>query len=256
MESSIIWLVKMIFSHLLSDFGFQKTLWVEERNQKHFKSKFLYLHILVTATTALLLVGFYYWKIILLIALAHYFIDIAKSYAKPTFINFLIDQLAHLGIILGCWALTFNVGPSMAEIARFYHTNHFWVFATGFFFLTYPSSIIIAQATSVWSATLNPPATNSPANSSTGLVNAGKYIGIIERVIICVLVYQNQYEAIGLLITGKSILRYNSSNEEIKTEYLLVGTLISISLAFAVGLALKYFGQGHFDQTILPIIIL
>lgn len=235
MESSIIWLIKMILSHFLSDFALQKTNWVQDRNQKHYRSKYLYLHILITGLTTLLLVGFGYWKIMLFIMLTHYVIDLIKSYTGSSLTCFLIDQFIHLGIILGCWAITFHMMPTWDEWTIFYHTSKFWVFATAFFFLTYPSSIIIGQMTSKWSTYLG----GSTSNSPTGLVNAGKYIGVIERLIICVLVYQNQYEAIGLLITGKSILRYNSANEEVKTEYLLVGTLISMSFAFAIGLSLK-----------------
>jgi hypothetical protein len=41
-------------------------------------------------------------------------------------------------------------------------------------------------------------------------------------------------------MTGKSILRYGTAKEEVKTEYLLVGTLISMSIAFAIGLLLKW----------------
>jgi len=134
-------------------------------------------------------------------------------------------------------------------MTHLYTEGTFWIVAIGAFFLTYPSASIIAKATKKWSdqipiagaANTGATATNSQATPAAGtsLVRAGKYIGIIERLLICVLVYHEQYEAVGLLITAKSILRYNSANEEIKTEYLLVGTLLSISIAFAVGFVLK-----------------
>ncbi|RYU91083.1 DUF3307 domain-containing protein [Mucilaginibacter terrigena] len=226
MESSIIWLIKLLLAHFISDFWWQPSKWVKDKERRKIKSIYLYWHILVTGITAILFVGFSYWKVVLIITLIHGLIDVAKSYAKPGFRNFAIDQILHVLVIAASWVLVFGHQPSMPAINDFYVNSKFWAFAAGIFFLTLPASIIIGQATSQWAV---------PA----GLKNAGKYIGIIERLLICLLVYQAHYEAIGLLITGKSILRYNSANEEVKTEYLLIGTLLSLSLAFAVGLALK-----------------
>jgi hypothetical protein len=227
MEDSIIWLVKLILAHLVSDFWLQPTKWVEHRGQHKVKSKYLYLHVLVTGITALAFVGINYWQAVLFITLSHLVIDLIKAYLKKSFTNFVIDQLLHLLMIAICWMWIFEQHRlNIQSVYGFYTDSKFWIFATCAFFLSFPSSIIIGQATRQW---------NVPA----GLKNAGKYIGIIERLLICVLVYNGQYEAIGLLITGKSILRYNSSNEEVKTEYLLIGTLLSIFIAFSTGLVLR-----------------
>jgi len=227
MENNIIWLIKIVLAHLISDFGLQKTDWIQHRNQFRIKSKYLYLHILITGITALLLVGFEYWKLIGIITITHFLIDLAKSYSAPNFKNFLLDQFAHLAIIILCWAVNFDLLPSKTELLEFYNHNPFWIYVATIFFLTLPSSIIIGQATKQWHI---PP----------GLRNAGKYIGIIERILICLFVCIGKYEAIGLLLTGKSILRYSPNNEEEKTEYLLVGTLLSIALAIGTGLVLKF----------------
>ena len=54
------------------------------------------------------------------------------------------------------------------------------------------------------------------------------------------LVLQNQYSAIGLLITAKGIIRFNEKDrQEVKTEYLVIGTLMSIGIAILTGLAVK-----------------
>jgi hypothetical protein len=235
MENSIIWLVKLLLAHFISDFFLQKSSWVDSRDLKKFRSPFLYLHILITALTALAFTGPDYWEIVIIIAVTHYIIDLAKAYLPKNFRFFILDQAAHIAVILACWAYTFDFFPSWKALSDFYYRDKFWIVAACVVFLTYPSGYIIANATKYWSDQV----VNLNAGNS-GLVSAGKYIGIVERLIICILVYYSQYEAIGLLITGKSILRYNSANEEIKTEYLLVGTLISIFIAFAVGLLLKY----------------
>ena len=244
MENNLIWLVKLLLAHLLSDFLLQKTAWVTDRNRKKIKSAYLYLHVLITGLTALIFIGPQYWQIVLFISVTHYIIDLAKSYAKRNFGNFLLDQVAHIGLIFSCWAYQFDRIPSLQEIHDFYNNDSFWIWAAGLFFLMFPSSIIIGKATEHWSKQIISPAvtaSSTTASTSTeSLLNAGKYIGMIERLIICFLVYNGQYDAIGLLMAGKSILRYGTAKEEVKTEYLLVGTLISMSIAFAIGLLLKW----------------
>lgn len=236
MESNLIWLVKLLLAHFVSDFFLQKSAWIANRNLKKFRSPYLYLHILITALTALALIGPDYWGVVIIVAITHYIIDLIKAYLPQNFRYFILDQMAHIVVIFLCWAAAFNLFPSWEIISDFYYHDRFWIVAACVVFLTYPSGYIIANATKFWSDQVM----SSDGNNNLGLVNAGKYIGIVERLIICILVYHSQYEAIGLLITGKSILRYNSANEEIKTEYLLVGTLISIFIAFGVGMLLKF----------------
>ncbi len=66
-------------------------------------------------------------------------------------------------------------------------------------------------------------------------------VGIVERIIILIFVLQNQYSAIGLLIAAKGIIRFNEKDrQEIKTEYLVIGTLLSMGIAIVTGLLIKY----------------
>jgi len=72
------------------------------------------------------------------------------------------------------------------------------------------------------------------------LNNAGKWIGMAERIIIVIFVLNNQYAAIGLLVAAKGIIRFNEKDRpEIKTEYLVIGTLLSIAIAVVTGLIIK-----------------
>jgi phosphate/sulfate permease len=54
----------------------------------------------------------------------------------------------------------------------------------------------------------------------------------MERFVTLALILMGQYEAVGLLIAAKSILRYNNNQ---KTEYVLVGTLLSFGFAILIG---------------------
>lgn len=59
-----------------------------------------------------------------------------------------------------------------------------------------------------------------------------------------VLVMLHQYTAIGFIIAAKSILRYNESKTG-KTEYVLIGTLLSFSIALMIGIGIS---EGIFSS--------
>ena len=75
-----------------------------------------------------------------------------------------------------------------------------------------------------------------------GLDKAGRYIGILERILVLTFVLLNQVSAIGFLIAAKSILRYGNKDKEgarKQTEYVLIGTLMSFSCAILMGLLVR-----------------
>ncbi len=76
------------------------------------------------------------------------------------------------------------------------------------------------------------------------LHRAGRWIGSIERIMAMVLVMLQQYTAIGFIIAAKSILRYNESKTG-KTEYVLIGTLLSFSIALIIGIGIR---EGVFSS--------
>lgn len=87
-------------------------------------------------------------------------------------------------------------------------------------------------------------------HADDNLANAGRWIGMSERLLIFVFVLLSQYSAIGFLIAAKSLLRYNDKAiaGEIpptyiskKSEYILVGTLMSYTAAISTALAARLF---------------
>ena len=75
---------------------------------------------------------------------------------------------------------------------------------------------------------------NMPAEKESGF-NAGALIGTIERWLILIFVCLGRYDALGLLIAAKSIIRF-SEKDTAKTEYVLAGTLLSIFIAVLAGM--------------------
>jgi hypothetical protein len=80
----------------------------------------------------------------------------------------------------------------------------------------------------------------SISNTDTELENAGKLIGTLERILVLTFVIIGKLEVVGFLIAAKSILRYKDTNT-IKTEYVLIGTMLSFGLAMMLGLIVNQF---------------
>jgi hypothetical protein len=232
MTAAFIWLTKLILSHFITDFILQPKSWVAERTAKHFASIKLYLHCFITAVVVFTILGFQYWQVTIIILVTHLLIDGWKSYQKQTAAYFLADQLLHLLVILGCWYFIFFTWSDVATAWQRVNENlNVWKTVTAFIFLTTPAGILIGQLTKQWRDKL-PEAEN--------LANAGKWIGIVERIIILIFVLYGEYSAIGLLVAAKGIIRFNEKDrQEIKTEYLVIGTLLSIVLAIITGLVVK-----------------
>jgi hypothetical protein len=69
--------------------------------------------------------------------------------------------------------------------------------------------------------------------------NAGSFIGTVERIIILIFLATKQYSAIGLVLTAKSIARYDKiSKDRDFAEYYLLGTLLSTMIVIVVSFIL------------------
>lgn len=228
-----VWLIKLILAHLLTDFILQPKKWVDNKNERHALSASLYVDALVAGTCSLLLIGIHYWVYALMISITHFFIDLWKSYRPRTSIYFLVDQFLHLLVILVCWYFAFFSIAELQRLAQNLHSNHkFWILLCGYIFITFPVGILIGQLTKKWSDKL-------PNNK--GLADAGKWIGILERIIILTFLLLHQYAAIGLLITAKGLLRFNDKeSQEEKTEYVLIGSLLSICISLLTGMLVNH----------------
>lgn len=77
------------------------------------------------------------------------------------------------------------------------------------------------------------------AESPKELVNAGLYIGWLERFLVLSAVIMQSPALVGLILTGKSIARFPELKEEHFAEYFLIGTLLSVSIAVMGGFVLN-----------------
>jgi len=228
--------IKLLLAHLLGDFLLQPTRWVIHKETHKASSGFLYLHVLMHfGLIMLLLWDPAYWKIALFIAVSHYVIDLAKLYVNPYFryrsIPFFCDQFLHLLVLYVAAYHTHLREHSLWLIQRVD-----WALVTAVFFLSFPAAFVMNR--------LLEPLSDQIELDHKSLPNAGKYIGIIERLFVLLFLLIGRWEAIGLLITAKSVFRFNdlkASNNRKLTEYILIGTLLSFGIAILTGLAYLYF---------------
>lgn len=231
--------IKLLLAHLIGDFMLQPLQWVIHKEAHKAKSKYLYLHVLIHfALYLLVLWDLTLWKIAVILALSHMFIDLAKLYANQWFKNkaipFFMDQLLHVASIYLC---VFYAALPEHFLAQFKTMD--WALVLAIVFVTFPSAIIMGKLLEPMSDQIN--------TDHKSLPNAGKYIGIIERLFVLVFILIGRWDAIGLLITAKSVFRFNDlkeSNSRKLTEYILIGTLVSFGLAMLSGLWYLHYTQS------------
>lgn len=230
----MILLVKLLLAHLLGDFIFQSPTWVERKRQHKLRSIHLYLHFALYGVLVFLFMQS--WQITLIITLSHAIIDLLKLFTQTDENSrrwFFADQALHLGIIAAIAGWMYGLE---FEMVRNWLGHHLFLI-TAVVFLTIPSSVIIKKAISRWDPD---PGDDSPDS----LDRAGKYIGILERLFVFTFVMAGQWSAIGFLIAAKSVFRFGDlkeSHDRKLTEYILIGTLMSVGIASIVGVIVLFF---------------
>lgn len=71
-------------------------------------------------------------------------------------------------------------------------------------------------------------------------LNAGRVIGMLERIIVYIFVLGGEYAALGLILAAKAYARSKRMDNQDFAEYVLIGTLISTLSALIIGLFVKY----------------
>lgn len=230
----MIVIVKLLLAHLLGDFLLQPTSWVREKETLKIKSSKLYLHVLLHGILVYLFIG--NWSLAIAVLILHYVTDTLKVYAQKEQTKvrwFWIDQSLHILSLLTLYYFWFR--PNWQN-ATLFETPIFWIYATAILFLTTVSGILIQVVLKKWSDDL-------VVMENDSLKDAGRYIGILERLLIFLLIIAGYWEPIGFLIAAKSIFRFGDLKEAKDrklTEYILMGTLLSFTLAIVVGLIVRH----------------
>lgn len=232
-----ITLFKLLLAHLLGDFLLQPNAWVADKEKKKLASLKLYWHVLIhIALIFLFFFSWEVWKMALVVGVSHFIIDALKLIGQRTRTKrlwFFIDQFLHLFVIVAYWV--YNDQPAISF--AFLQQQQFWLLAVGVLLLTSPTAVLIRILIAKWI-----PINNGRKNTS--LQDAGRFIGMLERLLIFLFVCTHHFEAVGFLLAAKSIFRFGDLKEahDIKlTEYVLIGTLLSFGIALLVAQSVMYF---------------
>lgn len=241
-----------LLAHVLGDFYFQT---LSMANKKERSIKWILLHGISYMFAMLLVTAICSNKLILILmailaSALHLIIDLLKDQYKKKKIKiakwntiterniFFVDQCLHL-LCLGIlsYSLTYygihleqrkiiNIIANVIDI----NMKSLTTWATSLLLAHKPANIVIRKALTVYKAD------NGEEEKQNNNTNAtGRLIGTIERIIMLILLFIGQYSAIGLVLTAKSIARFDKiSNDKNFAEYYLLGTLLSLLLVILI----------------------
>lgn len=244
----------LLIGHLWADFFLQSAKLAELKKQK-----FRYLLFHSGIYTAVFCVISYVFLapahatyVTLILAFTHFWIDFIRckvdckwNTSKDNFISFLCDQVIHIGVIIGVYYL-FEIDEQLSHIGvqgvKTPELRDGILYALLFTILTFPAAVFIKKLLAMLFesqiGTSNKNANNKEAPPSEN-PNVGSMIGMLERVIVAVLLLCNQYSAIGLVLTAKSIARFKQLEEKEFAEKYLIGTLASLLVSLVVTLLIE-----------------
>jgi len=260
---NIVILIQLLLAHVLTDFVFQTKKIVDSKNAKGLASLYFWIHILLSgALTYVFLMNWTCWTVPLFIIVTHGLIDLCKikqeekitrfnaleqnaSNKKTSTVLFFLDQLFHLITILIAWLyLTSGFNEVIPFVESLLTDKRYVTVITAVILIIWPVGIAIGKMTEPFRKELYASLGQLELNPKTDSLNkAGTYIGIFERLLVLIFILMGQYAAIGFLIAAKSILRISKDGEDDarkKTEYVLIGTLISFTIAVVIGLLTQY----------------
>ncbi len=246
-----LFFIILLCVHVLGDFYFQ-TQKMSDKKQKRFL--WTVYHSLIYAVVSWILFFLFLpglrIRYILAFVGAHAAIDIIKYGVCrfppnrswiPKGMNarrniFLIDQTAHLLTILG---IAFCAGGN--SITQLYRTEAGHIFQTFgvhetvilkwvlvLLLIHKPANILISNILSAYRPGEQKVRDKKITVEKSMDRNAGRMIGTLERIIMVIFIAIGQYSAVGLVLTAKSIARYDRiSKDQLFAEYYLLGTLLS-----------------------------
>lgn len=245
--------ILLLLAHVIGDFYFQTT---NMSMRKDSRMKWVLLHSLLYWLSILFVLCSIMSLNILLIGTAaaashalidgfkYLFVKKIRSRGEITAGRerniFFADQLLHIIclIFIAYFAVIRNIPFRFsAPILGFFDIIKidafaFTYWAAALLIIHKPANIFISRILTVYRPD-NKDDTNKKDN------NAGRFIGTIERIIILIFLSIGQYAAIGLVLTAKSIARYDKiSKEKDFAEYYLIGTLISTLVVIVVSFLL------------------
>ena len=249
---NILWLrlfIILLSSHLVADF------WLQSKKMAESKGAWrsLILHSTIHAALAFLfLAQWQLWFVFLVILLSHAAIDKIKTKWEgkglDKFFVFVIDQLLHVAVLMGLTFWITSIGANLPIWVSWF-SSAAWklvILIPTIILLTQFGGFLISKFMEYVQPKKKAPVekqNEKDSEISEGLKNGGKYIGYLERLLIFIFLWFDQYTAFGFLVAAKSILRLPEINQpgdnRAKAEYIIIGTMASFLFGTVICLLAK-----------------
>lgn len=232
----------LLAGHLLGDFAFQTRGMAQGKR----RPGVLLGHVIVVTGTHLLLilpvVSVATVAAAGLIGALHGVIDLVKARwpgKRPGALGlFLLDQAAHVLVLAGAAATLHRHAPPPFHLTPETTAGlALGAVVLGAFAFNWTGGGTIVSA----SLARMSPTLEEEEDRTSGIAGSGWMIGVLERTIALILILAGQWAAIMILLTAKSIARFEELKDRRFAEYYLVGTLTSLLVAILTGLAIRAF---------------
>lgn len=240
-------LIVLLICHVIGDF-YAQTVNMARDKDKDFK--LVIKHSLIYSSLFIIPILLYNLNINIIIvciaiSLWHFIVDALKGKVINKLEEnnhkhiFVIDQLLHIGVIVFVYAMVTNMVP--LDYISVININIFkWILAL--LLVGKPANVVFKTLFGKYKpeklketskqATEQALVDNKEAVSDSRNIRAGALIGFLERVLVLIFLAFSSFTAIGIVLTVKSITRYNKiANEPEFAEYYLIGTLTSLLFA-------------------------
>lgn len=255
--------VILLLAHLLGDFVFP---WGHEREGApaagRSTTRQLAVHglthfLLAVAALAVLTGGAAPFPTILgpiaLLTAAHLAIDLGSIWAERRdrspgpLGTLLFDQAAHLVVltVIGSWMAAGSPRSLVSSLTSWLQRQgpEIATVSVVFVAVVFGGGRLLALLLEPFAAQLRVRTHDGPSAADTAdqLTRAGRWIGWLERTLILTAVTLGSPAAAGLIVAAKSVFRFSETKDRPFAEYFLIGTLLSVVLAVAGGIALRLF---------------
>ncbi|WP_214851120.1 DUF3307 domain-containing protein [Exiguobacterium sp. s193] len=258
-------LLSLLIAHLAADFPLQGKRMAE---QKHRQFRPLLVHLGVHSLCTASVLSYFYltgqimfsstFYLFSVIIVSHAVIDRSqlKRIIKPAS-AFWLDQLLHIGIIIGLVAVMFPISwPSDITLSFQVLWIILWSliatelvgrgiaplllpFAPRLIESHFERKVTRKEQLNGISRSVTHEVEDSARSYTTEINGVGRYIGLVERAIIVILVAVNAVGAIGFVIALKALARFKQFEDRRFAEYYIIGSLLSILSALLCGLAIQ-----------------
>lgn len=229
----------LLLAHIIGDFVFFPQKWGNGIREKSVRSGYFWLHMIVLIVGLSIFVPLAYRADIQMLGvdfiwigflylLSHGVLDGTQHLfytSKNKRSLFTIKQIALFLIIL--ILVTVYYREEVASMTLY--NNEFLLLLAAVLTQSFVLAAVIKFAMSRWNI--------ESEDEQASLSQAGKYIGMLERLLIFGFVVVGHWEVVGFLLAAKSIFRFGDlsrAKDRKLTEYVLIGTLLSFFLALVV----------------------